>query len=64
MLPYYRDIIVASDYNYGLLFWRFKCLPERDCSAQPLYRLRLEKVGALSVLPNESENEDKVIFVS
>ena len=24
-VPYFNNVIVATDYNYGLLFWRYKC---------------------------------------
>lgn len=60
MIPYYENIVVATDYNYGLLFWEVECYEKispsskAECKSRPLYRLRFSKLGALTALPIDS----------
>lgn len=56
-------MIVASDYNYGLLFWKLKCSDITDtCKVKPVYRVRTREVGSLAVLHPDNLKEEKVVF--
>ena len=61
MLPHFSDVIVATDYNYGILFWHVECINELKCAAHPIYRIKQQLVGAICVLDLDTE---KTIFVA
>lgn len=64
VVPYFNNVIVATDFNYGVLFWQINCDDISNCTSKELYRVRLEKVGAISVLDHDFNNKENVIFVS
>ena len=66
MLGYFADILVATDFNYGLLLWKIVNCGQNQygCSYIPIYRIRIEKAGALTILSPDNELGEKVIFVS
>jgi hypothetical protein len=66
MLGNFPDILVATDFYYGLLLWKIINCGEKQyqCSYIPIYRIRIERAGALSILNPENELGEKVIFVS
>lgn len=63
-MPYFSNVIVATDFNYGVLFWQINCDDISNCTSKELYRVRLEKVGSISVLNPDFNNGENVIFVS
>jgi hypothetical protein len=66
--PSSKDVIVASDYQHGLFFWRIvNCTNELfyECKSEPLYRVRRRHAGSMSVLSLDSpDGGEQVIFVS
>jgi hypothetical protein len=74
VVPYFKDVIVASDFWHGLLFWKLnmgKCRNKDsfneafDCFIpQPLYKVRFEKLGALYVYPEDTPGGEKILFAS
>jgi hypothetical protein len=60
MCPYYKHILIAADYNYGLLFWHINCksLGSSDptdpnagkCLIEPRFRVRFEYLGNIATL--------------
>ncbi len=64
LVPYFEDVIVASDFKHGLLFWHLtpvRCTSdrdetERDCfRPNPLYSVRYEGgMGSMSIIPKDN----------
>lgn len=64
VIDYYENTIVASDYNYGLLFWNIDCYDEiTGCLETPLYRLKVRELGAITILKPGNVNNERTLFV-
>jgi hypothetical protein len=58
MLEYFPDIVVATDFKYGLLIWKIVGCGQNQfetCQSIPIYRVRIEKAGALAILDPDNK---------
>eukprot|EP00347_Sterkiella_histriomuscorum_P022879 403336815 len=63
ILHQYDNIIVASDYNFGILFMNITCPNVTYCYYKPHFQIQEHGLGKIYVMDNEAELSYQVMFV-
>ncbi|CDW90100.1 UNKNOWN [Stylonychia lemnae] len=63
IVPYYENIVVATDYFQGILFLNINCSTIASCSYYPHYKIPSDHLGSIFVLDLDPPDEQKLIFI-
>jgi hypothetical protein len=63
VVPFHENIVIATDYNQGILFYEITCIDDLSCQYLPIAFLSEPSVSEITILQDEGLAQEQILFV-